>query len=77
MKRHPREQLVSKVRVDLEGAMLEVLEKHEGLTVNETIQAISHVSNSLIGHITKMEIRMERHGDYEKSGGLVYEEDNG
>ena len=65
MKLHPRERIVSDADREIQQALLDIGEKYN-LTYAEYMMILSGV----LAHITKYEIRWERHGDMEKEGGL-------
>lgn len=77
MKLHKREKLTLKAEQDLSNAMTEWMESHGNLTFAEMINIISGEFSRTIGHLTKYEIRFERHGDHNKRGGLAYDSDSG
>ena len=65
---HPRERLVTEAENELRRAYIEALSK---LSTAECIQVINNVAHSEIALIIRQAIRMERHGDPDKPGGLV------
>lgn len=75
MKLHPRESIVRKAGSDLLGALIEIREKHE-LTDGEYLAMLSETFGNSISHLAKYMIRYERHEDYQKEGGLAYDEED-
>ncbi len=66
MRQHPRMVVVATARVEIVREFLKVQEKHN-LTHGETVGILAELLTSE----AKWMIRMERHGDYDKPGGLM------
>lgn len=67
---HPRETIVRKAQRALESDILEWDKKHKDLTTAEHISVFTSACNSHLSHLMKHLIRMERHDDPDKPGGL-------
>lgn len=66
MKLHEREMIVAAADVDLSMFILKLMEKHD-LTAAETCQMLA----GQIATVCKYQIRVDRHGDASKPGGLA------
>ena len=67
MIQHPRELVVTKATLDLNAALLKIIEP---LTDGETLRVISDVFGGFLSSWAKYAIRDERHGTTEKPGGV-------
>lgn len=68
-RRHPRESEVDLAEYEIRAAINTVLDAHE-LTTWEVVRVVGSACNSVLQGAARMGIRLERHGNYEKEGGL-------
>lgn len=66
---HPREKVVRQAEMDLLTALETVITQHK-LTVGECMRVVVAVLGGHIGGIARSTIRVERHGDANKPGGI-------
>jgi hypothetical protein len=66
---HPRESDTDLAEYEIRAAINTVLDAHD-LTTWETVRVVSSACNSVLQGEARMGIRMERHGNYDKEGGL-------
>lgn len=69
MRLHPREEIVTRARVDLMEKLLDWRRDHD-LTTAELFSILGGILGDQIAGIAKYLIREERHGDQDKPGGL-------
>lgn len=69
MRLHPREEVVSRARVDLMEKLLDWRRGHD-LTTAELFSILGGTLGGEITGIAKYLIREERHGDQDRPGGL-------
>lgn len=69
MRIHEREQRTRAAALELSGAILDIVKKHD-LSEGETIRVVAGEMSNYLQSIAKYMIRDERHGDPEKPGGL-------
>ena len=67
---HRREETVRKAQRALEKAILDWDEEHKDLTTAEHISVVQSAFYSHMSHLMRHLIRIERHGDPDKPGGL-------
>jgi hypothetical protein len=67
---HPRERPVMEATADLRHRVAEWLDAHPDLTIVETLKVLASVFHDETQGILKYAIRIERHGDADKEGGL-------
>ncbi len=70
MKLHPRETRCSKAELELSAAIAEIFPRHD-LTAAETLRVINEVCSRSLERLIRLAIRLERHGDEDKQGGLA------
>lgn len=74
MKMHQRERLVQKAMTSLTKKVTEWLTQlDEELTTFEELQILTSVLSNTVLSTIKYAIRDERHGDFDKEGGLEYQ----
>lgn len=73
-RQHPRELRCNKAEIDLSMAIHKVIEEHN-LTTAEQLRVVNAALSKYIGHIAKIEIRLERHGNTETPGGWANDND--
>lgn len=69
MRQHRREPIVRAAENELRGAIIDIIEKHQ-LTDAEALAIVAAALGGHVGSVAKYAIRMERHGDPNKPGGL-------
>ena len=72
---HKRESIVRLAELDITEAVHKITEKHK-LTTLEMLCVVNGAMSGVIGSIVKYEIRNERHGNYDKPGGLAGDEED-
>ena len=70
MQIHKREQITQQANYDLTKSLLHITEEHD-LTEGEYLQLIGDVFGGALTSQAKYQIRMERHGNENKPGGLA------
>ena len=68
---HPREAIVSSAQTDLRTVVFEWGQRHPDLTSAEWLKILLGVCSDEAQSLLKTEIRIERHGDANKLGGLA------
>lgn len=66
---HPREENVRRAEIAIDKAVSEIIGR-EKLTTAETIRVLVHTLGDRLASIAKFAIRLERHGDADKPGGV-------
>jgi hypothetical protein len=74
VRRHPRDVYCQQAGNDLTKRVADWLKEWD-LTTLEELTLLNHVLSGTIGGTLKYCIREERHGDPDKEGGLVHEEE--
>jgi hypothetical protein len=70
MRMHARETIVTKAELDLRVAISDWSKTNHELTPAEYLKVLLGVTNDQTQSLLKMTIRMERHGDVDKPGGV-------
>jgi hypothetical protein len=69
MKIHEREFIVKQVENTLLASFSELERKH-ALTTGESLRVANYVFSEIVGGFARIMIRIERHGDADRHGGL-------
>ena len=70
MRIHKREFTVRQAELEITEAVHKITDKHK-LTTWEMLRVVNVALSGVIGSIVRYEIRNERHGNYDKPGGLA------